>query len=323
MGRSPSAPCHRDRYVLDVNARRFAGRRIGLEVHRTEVSPLRIALGLAPLTSEVTVTADRGATADTARIPPVVTVRDSDEFRNRPLATLGNALEGAAGVMVQQSTYGQTSPFLRGLTGYQVINLVDGVRLNNTTFRSGPNQYLAFVDPSQSERISRCSAQRARNSAATRWAVPSRCSRLTPTFRRRTGCELRAAPTCLRAAPTRRVAPMRRCSCRGGTSPPCSEDHGVDVAPMVAGRPCRGSRLLSGNARRRRRSTRHGPRNRRCLAGAGSSTDEHRFAGHRRSVAHRRSCWRGVFARNCCGEIFSATLVSVVTTGRVLVGVSN
>jgi hemoglobin/transferrin/lactoferrin receptor protein len=140
-------------YVLDVSARRFADRRIGLEVDRTQVSPLRIALGLAPITSEVTVTADRGVTADTVRIPPIVTVRDADDFRRRPLATLGNALEGAAGVMVQQSTYGQASPFLRGLTGYQVINLVDGVRLNNTTFRSGPNQYLALVDPSQSERI--------------------------------------------------------------------------------------------------------------------------------------------------------------------------
>ena len=140
-------------YVLDVSARQFAARRIGLEVDRTAVSPLRIALGLAPITTDVTVTADRGVTADIARIPPVVTVRDADEFRNRPLATLGNALEGATGVMVQQSTYGQTSPFLRGLTGYQVVNLVDGVRLNNTTFRSGPNQYLAFVDPSQAERI--------------------------------------------------------------------------------------------------------------------------------------------------------------------------
>jgi outer membrane receptor protein involved in Fe transport len=83
----------------------------------------------------------------------MVTIRGNDEFRNRPLATIGNALEGTAGVMVQQSTYGQASPFLRGLTGYQVLNLIDGVRYNNSTFRSGPNQYLTFADPGQAERL--------------------------------------------------------------------------------------------------------------------------------------------------------------------------
>ena len=114
---------------------------------------MRIVLGLAPFQSEVTVTAERGAMADVDRTAPIVTVRAASDFRQRPLATIGNALEGATGVMVQQSTYGQASPFLRGLTGYQVLNLVDGVRVNNTTFRSGPNQYLAFVDPSQGGRI--------------------------------------------------------------------------------------------------------------------------------------------------------------------------
>lgn len=148
-----AGPLRPGSYVLDASARRFADRRIGLEVDRTQTSRLRITLGLPPVTSEVTVTADRGATADIVRTPAIVTVRDADDFRSRRLATLGNTLEGAAGAMVQQSTYGQASPFLRGLIGYQVLNLVDGVRVNNTTFRSGPNQYLAFVDPSQGERI--------------------------------------------------------------------------------------------------------------------------------------------------------------------------
>jgi hemoglobin/transferrin/lactoferrin receptor protein len=142
-------------YWLEVVAPHFDPRRLQLqlEVQRPEPAPLRVVLSLAPFQSDVTVTAQPGMIADIDRTAPLVTVRDSDEFRGRPLATLGSALEGVTGVMVQQSTVGQASPFLRGLTGYQVLNLIDGVRFSNSTFRSGPNQYLAFVDPSQVERL--------------------------------------------------------------------------------------------------------------------------------------------------------------------------
>lgn len=138
-------------YWLDVAAPPFEDQRHRLEL-AVEAAPQRIVLGLASFHSEVTVTAERGTITDVDRSAPIVTVRARD-LGQGPLATIGHALEGATGVMVQQSTYGQASPLLRGFTGYQVLNLVDGVRLNNTTFRSGPNQYLAFIDPSQSERI--------------------------------------------------------------------------------------------------------------------------------------------------------------------------
>lgn len=140
-------------YSLDVTARAFESRRVRFDLDAASPDPLRVVLGLAPLQSEITVTAERGAVADLERAAPIVTVRTADDFRSRPLATIGNALDGATGVMVQQSASAQASPFLRGLTGYQVLNLIDGIRLNNTTFRSGPNQYLAFIDPSQGERI--------------------------------------------------------------------------------------------------------------------------------------------------------------------------
>ena len=126
---------------------------MSVDIGAVDAAPMRIVLGVAALGSEITVTAQRGMIADVEETPPFVTRGESSEIQARPMPTLGNALEGAAGVMVQQSTYGQASPFLRGLTGYQVLNLIDGVRLNNTTFRSGPNQYLAFVDPKQVERI--------------------------------------------------------------------------------------------------------------------------------------------------------------------------
>ncbi|MBM3740498.1 MAG: hypothetical protein FJW39_32515, partial [Acidobacteria bacterium] len=54
-------------------------------------------------------------------------------------------------VLGQESAPGQFSPFLRGLTGYQTGLLIDGVRLNNTLFRSGPNQYLALAVPASLE----------------------------------------------------------------------------------------------------------------------------------------------------------------------------
>lgn len=140
-------------YWLDVDAPSFRPRRMTMQVSERALEPARIVLGLAPFQNDVTVTASRGLAADVDAAAAIVTIEDREDLRARPLVTIADVFEGAPGVMVQQSTHGQASPFLRGLTGYQVLNLVDGVRLNNTIFRSGPNQYLAFVAPSQVSRI--------------------------------------------------------------------------------------------------------------------------------------------------------------------------
>ncbi|MBI3473784.1 MAG: TonB-dependent receptor, partial [Candidatus Solibacter usitatus] len=113
----------------------------------------RIELDVAAVTTEVTVTASRGSVEDVRNSPYVVSVKNPDELASRPLPTLAAALESAPGVVAQQSTYGHASPFLRGLTGYQTLILLDGLRFNTGIFRSGPNQYLAFIDPSQAERL--------------------------------------------------------------------------------------------------------------------------------------------------------------------------
>lgn len=114
---------------------------------------IEIRLRLEPLRAEVTVTAERGAIVETERSPAQVVAREEDRLSRLPLPTIGHALEASPGILLQQTTYGQISPFLRGLTGYQVLNLVDGLRFNNSTFRSGPNQYLAYLEPSQVQRL--------------------------------------------------------------------------------------------------------------------------------------------------------------------------
>jgi len=66
---------------------------------------------------------------------------------------MGQALEREPSVTVQRTGRGQSSPFIRGLTGQQVLILVDGVRLSNATFRAGPNQYFNQIDPNMVERV--------------------------------------------------------------------------------------------------------------------------------------------------------------------------
>ena len=75
------------------------------------------------------------------------------ELRERSPRTLPEALWDSGGVFVQQTNHGGGSPILRGMVGPQVLVLVDGVRLNNSVYRTGPVQYLNLIDPHSVDRI--------------------------------------------------------------------------------------------------------------------------------------------------------------------------
>jgi hemoglobin/transferrin/lactoferrin receptor protein len=104
------------------------------------------------LKPEVVVTAHRFQT-DNYSQPLVTTLLKKEQLQRRMSRTAPEALFGAAGVFLQKTNHGGGSPFVRGLTGQQILMLVDGIRLNNATFRSGPNQYLNTLDPSWIHRI--------------------------------------------------------------------------------------------------------------------------------------------------------------------------
>ena len=67
--------------------------------------------------------------------------------------SMSEALSGIPSVMIQKTALGQTSPYIRGLTGYHNLLLVDSIRLNHSAMRSGPNQYWSTVETQGSERI--------------------------------------------------------------------------------------------------------------------------------------------------------------------------
>ncbi len=111
-------------------------------------SPGGHALELEP----VTVTATRHESKD-FEVPTAMTIVDAERIRAGAPSVLADALRGEAGVFVQATTPGQAAPVIRGLIGSGTLMLVDGLRLNSAIFRSAPNQYFAFVDPYNVERI--------------------------------------------------------------------------------------------------------------------------------------------------------------------------
>lgn len=80
----------------------------------------------------------------------IVTRQELDE---RQAPDMFHALQNEVGVLMQSTAAGQASPFVRGLTGQQVLILIDGVRLNNSIFRLGPNQYFNTIDPGMVDHI--------------------------------------------------------------------------------------------------------------------------------------------------------------------------
>ena len=102
---------------------------------------------------EIIVTASRRS--ETAFVVPyTVNVQDAKELiENRQVRTLAEAMRELPGVMVQKTGHGQGSPYIRGFTGLRTLFLIDGIRLNNSTFREGPNQYWNTVDPFSVQRL--------------------------------------------------------------------------------------------------------------------------------------------------------------------------
>ena len=78
--------------------------------------------------------------------PNILTGLNAVNIKSIDHRSLPEALMGATGVFIQKTNHGGGSAFIRGLTGNQTLILVDGIRLNNSTFRYGPNQYLNTVD---------------------------------------------------------------------------------------------------------------------------------------------------------------------------------
>ena len=97
------------------------------------------------LIDEVVVTTQR-TPVEQLLVPYSAGVLDKTEMENFTKRSTPEMLMNTDGVFVQKTNHGGGSPFIRGLTGNQTLLLYDGIRLNNSIYRYGPNQYLNTVD---------------------------------------------------------------------------------------------------------------------------------------------------------------------------------
>jgi len=94
--------------------------------------------------SVITATLSARRSLDTPYSEDVVS---EEQLERRAYRTVPQALRDTPGIFVQETAVGQGSPFIRGFTAFRNLFLVDGIRLNNSVFREGPNQYWNTVDP--------------------------------------------------------------------------------------------------------------------------------------------------------------------------------
>src|SRR6185436_5296463 len=140
-------------YVVSVHKRGFREVRRVLHVVPGETLQLEFQLNVASIFETVTVTPARGQPQDVFHVPQSPVVVTQEEMSRQYANILPQALRDVPGVHIQQTTSGQGSPFVRGLTGQQVLHLINGVRFNNATFRPGANQYTALIDQDFADRV--------------------------------------------------------------------------------------------------------------------------------------------------------------------------
>ncbi|HLO42923.1 MAG TPA: TonB-dependent receptor [Leadbetterella sp.] len=94
----------------------------------------------------VNVTAMRSALKN-SETPARIFSFSKTELQTSDARSMPEFFNGNGNYFLQKTNHGGGSVFLRGLTGNQTLILVDGIRLNNSTFRYGPNQYLNTINP--------------------------------------------------------------------------------------------------------------------------------------------------------------------------------
>jgi len=93
----------------------------------------------------ISVTATR-STNEITDVSKAVNLIPEIVISERNSKTTAEVLREEPGVFVQKTSHGGGSAIIRGLSSNQILLMVDGIRLNNSTYRLGNHSYLTMID---------------------------------------------------------------------------------------------------------------------------------------------------------------------------------
>ncbi len=141
-------------YVLSISKVGFETLELEVSVSQadTDLGTVSLQPGIMLLNKEVVVTAQRMPQL-AYESPQASSVLNQSQLEQYAPRSAAEALLGLPGVWVQKTNHGGGSPFIRGMTGNQALQMIDGIRLNNAISRYGPNQYFNTIDPNSIQQI--------------------------------------------------------------------------------------------------------------------------------------------------------------------------
>lgn len=124
-----------------------------VQVRDNQITEIKVELEPTVLEmDEVVVTAERRLAFE-REIPQLISVVNARKILEKNIQQTSEALREVEGVFVQKTNQGGGSPIVRGLKANKLLQMVDGIRLNNATYRGGNIQYLNTVDAWALERM--------------------------------------------------------------------------------------------------------------------------------------------------------------------------
>lgn len=140
-------------YEIRITQTGFGTHNVSAQVNAGKATELEVVLDLAPVSSQVTVTAETGQAQDKDRVPQAVNIIAENGIQQRTTAVLAQVADEEAGLALQRTSPGMGEVFVRGLTGKNVPVYVDGVRYTTSTQRGGVSTFFNLNEPSNLQAV--------------------------------------------------------------------------------------------------------------------------------------------------------------------------